>query len=83
MPVQVKCQYAVIAAVQVHKRARRVKGHAARIGYPRIPAERPRQFALRAKAENRAVAVAVRSAGTGDQDAHHDRLSRRQPNLSS
>ena len=65
-------QYAVLAAIQVDQRARRVKGQAARIDDPGIAAERPGEITLGAEAEDRAVAVAVSPAGTGDQDAHHD-----------
>ena len=51
-----------------------VEGHAARIRDPRIAAERPREFTVGAEGENRAVAVAVGSAGAGDEDAHYDPL---------
>ena len=53
---------------QVDQRARRVKRQAARIGNPRVAAERPGEFTLRPETEDRAVAVAVGCAGTGDQD---------------
>jgi hypothetical protein len=72
--MQIECQNAFIAAVQVDKAARRVEGHAARIRDPRIPAKRSHEFTVRAEGENRAVAVAIGSAGAGDEDQHGDRL---------
>ena len=52
-------QHAVLAAVEVDQRARRVKRETTRIGDQRIAAEWPKQLALAVEAENRAVATAV------------------------
>lgn len=66
-------EHAILAAVEVDERPRRVERKASRVGYARIVAERSGRLTVGVEAQECVVAAAVGDAGARDQQRSHRR----------
>jgi hypothetical protein len=66
----IECQDPIVAAIEKQQSGVTFHRKATRIGYASVVAELAERLAPTIKDEQRAIAVTIRSGGTGDEQVH-------------